>query len=156
MSKLVLGYWNIRGPAAPISYLLHYADVDFEYKQYPIEPALESDAPKWENDKCTLGLDFPSLPYLIDGDVKLTQSLAILRYLARKYKLVGETEEETTRLEWTEQQLVDGYTGLAKVAYSGSEYDKNREEYLKNLPAKLELLTKFLGDRKFTLGDKLT
>ena len=27
------------------------------------------------------------LPYYIDGDIKITQSEAILRYLARKYKL---------------------------------------------------------------------
>jgi len=30
-----------------------------------------------EKDKKTLGLDFPSLPYLIDGNFKLTESRAI-------------------------------------------------------------------------------
>lgn len=29
----------------------------------------------------------PQLPYLIDGDVKLTQSNAILRYIARKHNM---------------------------------------------------------------------
>ncbi|RWS25455.1 glutathione S-transferase Mu 1-like isoform X2 [Leptotrombidium deliense] len=156
MSKLVLGYWDLRGLTEPIRYLLHYADVDFEDKRYTVGPAPEFDTSEWTNEKNTLGLDFPNLPYIIEGDLKLSQSTAILRYLARKYKLVGETEEETIRLDLAEQQLVDVRTGLVKVAYSGSEYEKNREEYLKTLPEKLELLSKFLGDRKFILGDKLT
>ena len=31
--------------------------------------------------------DFPNLPWMIDGDVKITQSLAILKYIARKHGL---------------------------------------------------------------------
>jgi glutathione S-transferase len=36
------------------------------------------------DEKFTLGLDFPNLPYIIDAekDVKLTQSMAIMRYVA--------------------------------------------------------------------------
>ena len=37
--------------------------------------------------KHNLGLDFPNLPYMLDGDVKLTQTLAIMRYLGRKFGL---------------------------------------------------------------------
>ena len=32
------------------------------------------------------GLPLPNLPYYIDGDLKLTQSMAILRHLGRKHK----------------------------------------------------------------------
>ena len=43
-----------------------------------------------------LGLDFPNLPYYIDGDFKLTESAAIIKYIAAKYddKLLGRTSEE--------------------------------------------------------------
>jgi glutathione S-transferase len=34
---------------------------------------------------------FGQLPFLEDGEVKIAQSMAIARYLARKYKLDGET-----------------------------------------------------------------
>jgi glutathione S-transferase len=34
----------------------------------------------------TIDLKFPNLPYLIDGDVKVTESLAILKYIAKKYR----------------------------------------------------------------------
>lgn len=39
------------------------------------------------------------LPYLIDGNVKLTQTQAILRYIARKNGLLGATEEEQIRVD---------------------------------------------------------
>ena len=37
----------------------------------------------------SLQLDFPNLPYLIDGDVRITQSSAILRYIGRQFDLLG-------------------------------------------------------------------
>jgi len=39
--------------------------------------------------KHSLGLDFPNLPYYIDGEVKLTQTNAILRHISRKHGLDG-------------------------------------------------------------------
>jgi len=45
------------------------------------------------------GFDFPNLPWMIDGDVKLTQSLAILKHLARKHGLIG---EDSSRLDMVE------------------------------------------------------
>ena len=38
-------------------------------------------------------LPFGQLPYLVDGDVKVAQSLAILRYLARKGGLQGDDDK---------------------------------------------------------------
>lgn len=38
--------------------------------------------PEWfQGDKLTLNLPFPNLPYLIDNDLKLTESLAINRFI---------------------------------------------------------------------------
>uniref|UniRef100_A0A4X1UTN1 glutathione transferase n=1 Tax=Sus scrofa TaxID=9823 RepID=A0A4X1UTN1_PIG len=49
--------------------------------------APDYDRGQWLSDKFKLGLDFPNLPYLIDGAHKLTQSNAILRYIARKHNM---------------------------------------------------------------------
>ena len=48
----------------------------------------------WLDEKYALGLDFPNLPYLIDGDLRLSQTNAILLYLADKAGLSGRTPEQ--------------------------------------------------------------
>nr|XP_060629235.1 glutathione S-transferase Mu 1-like isoform X2 [Anolis sagrei ordinatus] len=95
------------------------------------------------------------LPYLIDGDRKLTQSNAILRYLARKHKMCGETEEEIIRMDILEYQVVDFATDLATLCYS-PDFEKLKPEYIKQLPGKLKRFSQFLGDRKWFLGNKIT
>jgi len=158
MSSLpVLAYWDIRGLVSPIRYLLAYAGQEHEYKTYSIGPGPDWAPPEWLQDKETLGFDFPNLPYYIDGDVKLTQSLTILRHLARKFDLVSANEDETLRIELAEQQATDLRMSFIKVAYSqGEDFDKGKATLLEALPKAFSLWSKFLGDRKFVAGDRLT
>ncbi|KFM59826.1 Glutathione S-transferase Mu 1, partial [Stegodyphus mimosarum] len=152
----VLGYWNIRGLAQPIRLLLAYTETEFEDKKYAYGPAPDYDRSAWLKEKHTLGLDFPNLPYYIDGDVKLTQSITIMRYLARKHKLEPEAEEDKIRADLIEQQVSDFRLNLAKIAYN-SEFEKLKEEYLKKLPTLLKEFSDFLGKRLwFASQDKIT
>ncbi|CAG2165790.1 unnamed protein product [Oppiella nova] len=150
-----LGYWNIRGLAQPIRLLLAYSGTEYEDKRYVLGPAPEFDRTEWLNDKQTLGLDFPNLPYYLDGDLKLTQSVAILRHVARKAKLSGQTDAEKLRVDLVEQQLVDINTGVVRICYDPN-FETLKVDYLKNLPQSLELLSKFLGDRPFLAGESVT
>ncbi|XP_040854589.1 glutathione S-transferase Mu 1-like isoform X1 [Ochotona curzoniae] len=115
---MTLGYWDIRGLAHAIRLLLEYTDTSYEEKIYTMGDAPDYDRSQWLNEKFKLGLDFPNLPYLIDGTHKLTQSNAILRYLGRKYNLCGETEEEKIRVDILENQVMDTRLQLAVVCYS--------------------------------------
>jgi len=150
-----LGYWNIRGLAQPIRLLLAYSGTEYEDKRYVLGAAPEFDRTEWLNDKQTLGLDFPNLPYYLDGDLKLTQSVAILRHVARKTKLSGQTDAEKLRVDLVEQQLVDINTGVVTICYDPN-FETLKVDYLKNLPQSLELLSKFLGDRPFLAGESVT
>ena len=110
--KPTLAYWDIRGFAEPIRALLHYAGVDFNDKRYPFGPGktlekVDSIRQHWYKEKFTLGLDFPNLPYWVEGDLKLTQTLAILKYLARNYGLIASDVVTLAKQEMLEQQLVD-------------------------------------------------
>jgi len=151
----VLGYWNIRGLAQPIRYLLAYTGTEYKDKRYAFGPAPEFDRSSWLNEKFTLGLDFPNNPYYIDGDIKITQSLAILRHLARKHKLDGATEQEKIRIDMVEQQLTDNNMAFARICYDPN-FETLKVEFLKNLPNMLELLSKFLGDCEFFAGNNIT
>jgi len=158
MSPPVLGYWDIRGLAQPIRLLLAYTETPFEDKLYSCGPPPDWDRSSWTNEKFTLGLDFPNLPYYIDGDLKITQSLAILRHVARKVNLMGETEPERVRVDMLEQQLSDNNRAFVMMnyAFGGGEFETLKQDYLKTMPSVLEALSKFLGDRQFFAGAKLT
>jgi glutathione S-transferase len=77
-----LGYWNLRGLAEPMRYLLKYKGIQFNDKRYEFGPGssipeLESIRKNWSPDKFNLGLDFPNLPYYIDGDLKVSIHLIL-------------------------------------------------------------------------------
>ena len=112
---------------------------------------------KWFAEKTTMDLDLPNLPYLVDGDIKLTHSVAINRYLGRKFGLVGGSEKQVVRCEMAEQEIADFHKAFAKQCYSSKEeFAANKPAYLETLDQKLAAFDKFLGEGPFVLGDKLT
>jgi hypothetical protein len=52
----------------PIRLLLAYTDTDYEERIYEIGPAPDFDKSDWLRVKFNIGLDFPNLPYYIDGN----------------------------------------------------------------------------------------
>ncbi|NWH70833.1 GSTM2 transferase, partial [Piaya cayana] len=152
---LTLGYWDIRGLAHAIRLLLEYTETPYQERRYRPGPAPDFDRSDWTNEKEKLGLDFPNLPYLIDGNTKLTQSNAILRYIARKHKMCGETEEEILRVDMLLNHIVDLCDRFAHLCYS-PDFEKLKPAYLEQLPRKLRELSQFLGSRPWFAGQKLT
>ncbi len=81
--KVVLGYWGIRGLAQVSRLLLAYTGAVWEDLKY-------TQREQWfEKDKKELGFSFPNIPYLIDGDFKLTESKAVNLYIIKRS---GKTE----------------------------------------------------------------
>ncbi|XP_008848595.1 glutathione S-transferase Mu 2-like [Nannospalax galili] len=152
---MTLGYWDIRGLCHAIRLLLEYTDTSYEEKRYTIGDAPDYDRSQWLSEKFKLGLDFPNLPYLIDGPTKITQSNAILHYIARKHNMCGETEEEKIRVDILENHVMDTRLQFVMVCYS-SDFEKQKLEYLQGLPEKMKLYSKFLGKRPWFAGDKIT
>ncbi|XP_064029939.1 glutathione S-transferase 2-like [Pogoniulus pusillus] len=152
---VTLGYWELRGLANAIRLLLEYTDTPYEEKRYQPGRAPEYDRREWLEEKEKLGLDFPNLPYLIDGPIKLTQSNAIVRYIARKHNMCGETEQEKVYVDLLENELMDLRMNFVRLCYS-ADFEKLKPAYLEHLPRKLQELSRFLGSRKWFVGDKLT
>uniref|UniRef100_A0A8D0WVS9 Glutathione S-transferase n=1 Tax=Sus scrofa TaxID=9823 RepID=A0A8D0WVS9_PIG len=95
------------------------------------------------------------LPYLMDGKNKLTQSNAILRYIARKHNMCGETEEEKIRVDIMENQIMDFRMQLIRLCYS-PDHEKLKPQYLEQLPGQLKQFSLFLGKYSWFAGEKLT
>jgi glutathione S-transferase len=151
----VFGYWKIRGLAQPIRLLLAYTGTEYENKLYEAGPPPTYDRSEWLSVKFNLGLDFPNLPYYIDDDVKLTQSTAIIRYIARKHNLMGTTDQEKARVDMVECQLEDFRKGFTSLCYS-PDHDKLKPAYLNDLPGKLKLFSDFLGSNPYFAGSSLS
>ncbi|XP_029995061.1 glutathione S-transferase Mu 1-like [Sphaeramia orbicularis] len=149
-----LAYWDIRGLAQPIRLLLEYTGTNYEDKFYRCGEAPNYDKSCWFDEKPKLGMDFPNLPYLEDGDRKISQSNAIMRYIARKHNLCGETEDEKVRVDIMENQAMDFRNGFVRMCYT--DFDNIKPGYLKMLPDTLKQFSNFLGDRKWFAGDKIT
>eukprot|EP01114_Cavostelium_apophysatum_P017916 TRINITY_DN541_c0_g1_i1.p1 TRINITY_DN541_c0_g1~~TRINITY_DN541_c0_g1_i1.p1 ORF type:complete len:212 (-),score=40.96 TRINITY_DN541_c0_g1_i1:56-691(-) len=146
---LTIAYWDIRGLAQAIRFQLEYSGIQYNDKRFQSGDA-------WFAEKANLGVDFPNLPYLIDGDVKLTQSKAISKYLARKDgKLVPTTDEEMRRVDVIEGEIIDLARDFGRLCY-GDDFEKQKPDYVAKLPGRLEKYEKFLGDRSFTAGEKIT
>lgn len=76
--KVKYGYWGVRGAGQVGRLLLAYTGANWENIKY-------TSREEWfDKDKKNLGLPFPNLPYLIDGDFKVTESRAINSYIIKK------------------------------------------------------------------------
>ena len=66
-------------------------------------------AEQWTSVKDTLGLKFPTLPYLIQGEYTLTEAKAIQVYLAQKYdqSLLGTSVADQAKLDLLNSQYQD-------------------------------------------------
>ncbi|CAF0798506.1 unnamed protein product [Didymodactylos carnosus] len=157
--ELILGYWDIRGFVEPSRLLLHYTKTPFQNKLYRIGDAPDYSREEWLKEKSTLGLDFPNLPYLIDGDLKLSQSKAILCHLGRKCNLMGKTEHETSMIEQLIDQADDLRRDLNNVCYRAINFEAVKKTFCETtLPTHLKMYDDFLTKhgKKWLLGDQLT
>ena len=118
---ILLGYWKIRGLAHPIRYLLEYCEHPYQDVMYEQGDAPNFSVECWTSVKNTLGLDFPSIPYLIDQEVKLTDVYAIMIYVATAYapELLGQNPDEKGEIDMMYSQLKDVKSAITGPCYVG-------------------------------------
>jgi len=159
-STPLLCYWDIRGLAQPIRLLLAYTGTEFEDRQLACGPAPDYDKSCWFDSKFSHGLDFPNLPYYVEGGLKLTQTHAILRHIARKHDLCGKTEEEKARVDMLAEQSMDFRNGWVRLGYhtlgGGQDFEAARASYLARLPTTLKQFEDFLGSRTWFAGPSIS
>jgi len=155
MTKTKFGYWKLKGLGSPIRMILHYVGEDHEDKLYAFQPEKENPREQWLNEKFALGLDFPNLPYYIDGDLKITQSNAIIHYLGIKYKLNGKTPKEEATVAMLQGEIYDLRMSMARTVYN-PDYANLRPAFMETLKTKLKEWDAYLAGKKFVLGNEVT
>lgn len=155
--KPILGYWHIRGLAESIRYLLDYLGVDFEDRTYTQGPAPDFDRSAWTNAVDSLQMDFPNLPYFIDGDMKISESAAIFDYIVNQYgpALSGDSNKEKAVVKQLGGVIHDIKGWLTGTCYS-PEFHQHKDGLLADVRPELAKLARFLGDKQYLIGDKIT
>ncbi len=96
----ILGYWHIRGLIELAKLIMEYAGKPYQMEYYKQGPGPEWSRKAWLDKKFTLGFDFPNLPYLVDGEIQVTESMNIYLYLIHKYvpALLGKTQAHKAKV----------------------------------------------------------
>ena len=97
-----------------------------------------------------LGLEFPNLPYFIDGKFSCTESAAIMKYIAKKWSpdLLGRNAAEVAYAEQIFPHVMTLKGGVTGPCYRGSTH----EEIIQANTPKLDELVKYLGDKQWLCG----
>jgi glutathione S-transferase len=156
-AELELGYWAIRGLAQPIRFLLAYAKAPFSEVRIGVSQngsLIADESTDWESHKHSLGVAFPNLPYLIDKsgptEVRLTQSNAVLRYLARRFDFYGDSEAEQITIDVLQDEAYDFRNHIVKAAYTlGDGYPAAFAEFAGTaMPRYLDGFESYLAKRE--------
>jgi len=148
-----LGYWNIRGIGNVIKFLLEYLRIEYNEKIYNV--TVESE---WFDEKFKLGLDFPNIPYYVDGDFKLTESKVIAKYLVchkdPEARLYPKSLDKQLKAEIIENVTFNILYGLLLTCWRDTE--QLRENHVKNHGILIKQLSEFFGSNQWILGDELS
>ena len=123
--------------------LLAHQGVEHEDTVY----TMEGSATWFEDHKLNMGLDFPNLPYYVDGDLKLTQSMAILRHLGREHGLYGKDNKEASQIDMIMDLAGDMRLGLARLAYN-PDFVSNLPSHFSGIKTKKFIFSLFSGESK--------
>lgn len=137
----------MRGRAEIIRYIFAYLDI--KYEDCRIEQA------DWPTIKPTL--PFGKIPILEVDGLKLHQSLAIARYLAKNTDLAGKTELEQCQVDAIVDTLDDF---MSRFPWAEKKQDIKEQMFNELLtydaPHLLQDLDTFLGEREWFIGNSVT
>ena len=153
--KLKIGYWAIRGLAAPLRMAAAYGGLKYESVEYELQakPGGGWDRSEWMEKKPALVEKnaLMNLPYIVDGDIVITQSNACLMYLGRKCGLAGLDEADGLAVEQCLCQLMDLRNDTTRTAYSPDALTGSPSKFelhlQKSVPVHFKKLNGFMEQR---------
>merc|ERR1712173_168191 len=156
MPDIKLTYFSLRARAEPARLMLAYAGVCYEDKRIP--PPWEDPA-GWKAKKATLARG--QLPILSWNGETIYTSLAIDRFLAKEFGLMGKNNVEAAQVDEVVDVLQDVFTAGATARFTNDEEEKKtlmKKYETETLPNMLKLAEKRLIERggQFMVGNAFT
>ena len=143
-SQVTYGYWGTRGRGQTGRLLLHYTQANWVDKKYTSPDAW------FEQDKKNIGFSFPNLPYLVEGNLKITESMGMFRYIINrsdKKELLGKNLQDQGRVD----NLTGVYEDVEKVIFFSIIFTENLEQEkpqaLEKVKGKLGFIQRLYGDK---------
>lgn len=127
-TPITVGYWSIRGLAAPLRMMVMYANHPLNNVMYDLtETEGQYDGSAWFSKKPELKVQNPliNLPYVIDGDRVISQTNACFSYLGRKLQLWGNNDDEVIQVEQLLCEVMDLRNSMIRFAYSSQDSAPN-------------------------------
>merc|ERR1712127_50172 len=152
--KPTLGYWKIRGLATNLRVQLAYQGVEYEMVEYEQGDGPEFSRQPWLDVKPNLGMDFPNLPYFHHGDLKISETMAIHKYIADAWKpeVLGKTAADKAHANMLAGVSTDLKMGTTMPCYTTGD----KAQIQSAIDAKLPAIVNFLGGKQFLVGDYVT
>ena len=96
-------------------------------------------------------MTFPALPYLIDGETKLTDTYAIMKYIASKHGpfLLGSDPAQTAQIEMLASVVQDLKQSVTLPCYTTGD----RAGITTNLLQKVKPIVAYLGQKNFLVDN---
>jgi len=141
--------------------LMEYLNVPYNNKTYELKKKDDGSwsIADWAKDKYSMDMVFPNLPYLIDGDVKISQHVAILNYIARKVSpdMLGKTLAHQAQVDSLMLNLSDLKNAYLTTITAQGDIEKSIDSFMeKSVSPFLTNAAKQLGQRPYIVGDYLT
>jgi len=137
--KPTLWYFNVRGRAEPIRMCLEDNGIDYNNIGLTYE--------EWKVKKPTFPAPNKQLPYWEEGDVKIFQTHAIIRHIARKYGMYGKNEVEQIRCDIIQESYVDSLNKVAGFTWN-KKWKEEREQFLVTMEKELLFFDNILKENK--------
>ena len=142
-------YWPIKGRMHPIRLFLAF--LALKHTEVPMTPD------SWKAEKQSTPMDFPNLPFVEDGNLRLSESRAIPVYIALKAKrenLVGVGLNRVLHdqvMGVLDDLIVESFKFLKSPPELSSAIFNYH--YTPNVKSTLSKLNNFLGKKKWLLGE---
>ena len=150
---LTLIYWSMKGRGEVTRMVLAYLGVEYN----EINPT-RADWPGQKENFINEGFAFPNLPMVINEDFKVSESSAVVAYVAEKFgnaHFSGATVEDRATLKQLDSILTEAYNTFLHPCLT-PQYKEGLQATTQEGGKMLKIVSRienFLGGKQFLLGD---